>query len=177
MSELLPETIFKQLPLNLTIDFRLAGQDDLPKLEWEGQYTHFRKIFEYTYSEQLAGRRLMLLADFNDYPIGQIFILLHSRRARTKHGYFYSLRVMTPFRGVGLGTELIRQAENRLLEQHVYSATIAVAKDNTGALRLYERNGYRIYAEDEGRWSYTNHTGKHVQVHEPCWMLEKHLRS
>ncbi|MFP4321546.1 MAG: hypothetical protein ACLFTK_03755, partial [Anaerolineales bacterium] len=66
----MPDTIFKQLSLNQTIDFRLARADDLPKLEWGGEYTHFRRVFNYTYSEQQAGRRLMLLADFNNYPVG-----------------------------------------------------------------------------------------------------------
>ncbi|MFP4323075.1 MAG: GNAT family N-acetyltransferase, partial [Anaerolineales bacterium] len=86
-------------------------------------------------------------------------------------------RVMTPFRQLGLGTELIRQGEAQLRHRNIFYATIAVAKDNVGALRLYERNGYRIYDDDEGQWSYTDHKGKLIHVHEPCWMLEKHIDS
>ena len=37
-------------------------EEDLPKLEWYGEYLHFRRVFRRAYDDQLAGRRLMLLA-------------------------------------------------------------------------------------------------------------------
>jgi ribosomal protein S18 acetylase RimI-like enzyme len=180
MSEHTYDNVYKLMALNGDIVFRLAKEDDLPKLEWMGEYTHFRRVFQYTFREQNAGRRLMLLADFNHFPIGQIFILVREDNIMfnpQQRGYLYSLRVMTPFQGLGIGTELILQAEEIMRQRNMYYSTIAVAKENEGALRLYKRNGYTIYAEDEGRWSYTDHNNKQVYVHEPCWMLEKVLRS
>lgn len=53
----------RSLRLQLQVIFRLAEREDLPKLEWYGKYTHFRRLFERTYQEQLRGERLMLLAD------------------------------------------------------------------------------------------------------------------
>ena len=38
--------------LELEVRLRLARQDDLPKLEWFGQYTHYRRIFLRTFAEQ-----------------------------------------------------------------------------------------------------------------------------
>jgi hypothetical protein len=64
----------RTLCLQMQVIFRLAEREDLPKLEWYGKYTHFRRVFERTYEEQLRGRRLMLLADVNGFPIGQLFI-------------------------------------------------------------------------------------------------------
>lgn len=166
------------LPIQLDITFRLAKRTDLPKLEWYGEYSHFRTVFRRTFSEQEQRRRLMLIADCADFPIGHIFIQLNSSRSlwdtRTR-AYFYSLRVMEMFRGKGIGTRLLEEAETMVHELGCGWTTIAAAKDNPGARRLYERMGYRIFAEDNGDWSYIDHEGKLQNVHEPCWVLEKKL--
>ena len=179
--------IIATMNLELDISFRVATEDDLPLLEWYGQYAHFRNLFRMTYDGQVRGERLMILADLKDFPIGQIFLLLNQRinmwqMMTTRHGkspeqrgYLYALRVMDHLQGMGIGTRLILEAENILINNGCTWATISVAKENEGALRLYKRLGYDAYMEDEGRWSYIDHHGKTVKVHEPCWMMEKRL--
>ncbi len=169
--------------LHVEVEFRVARPDDLPKLEWYGQYTHFRTMFRRTYREQLAGNRLMLVADCNGFPIGQIFMQLHRKDSSNdghraddlERTYFYSLRVMEMFRGHGIGSRLIETAEQIALAKGYRSASIAAAKDNPRARRLYERMGYRVFMDDPGRWSYVDHEGRVRHVHEPCWVLEKNL--
>ncbi len=122
----------------------------------------------------------MLLADMNGFPVGQVFIDFHAQaasvRARRKQGYLYALRVLEPFRGRGIGTRLLQSAEAILKGRGYQVAVISVAKDNVRALRFYERMGYAVYAEDAGRWHYTDHLGKVHHVAEPSWMLYKTLR-
>ncbi len=165
--------------LEMKVAFRPAEREDLPKLEWYGQYTHFRRVFQRAYEDQLAGRRLMLLADVNGWPVGQIFIQLEmfddSYPGGHKRAYLYSLRVMDAFQKQGIGTALVREAEFILMERHYQSVSIAAAKDNEGARRLYERLGFRVFTEDAGRWHYVDHEGHTRQVVEPCWVLEKQL--
>ncbi len=167
------------LTIELPIHLRLAEKADIPRLEWYGQYRHFRQLFRRAYREQLQGRRVMLIADCNAFPIGHIFVQLHSSNPRIADGqaraYFYSFRVMEMFQGQGIGTWLILEAEHMLRERGFHWVTIAVAKDNPGALRLYERLNYRKFADDPGRWSYTDHQGRVRKVEEPCWILEKKL--
>jgi ribosomal protein S18 acetylase RimI-like enzyme len=167
------------LTLQVPITLRLATQDDLPKLEWYGEYTHFRNLYARTYHDQQEGRRLMLLADCNRFPIGQIFILLDGNNRRIADGkrfaYLYALRVMEMFQGMGLGTTLIRTAEDLLYERGFRYTSIGAAKDNQVAQQLYLRLGYRIIFEDTGDWNYIDHEGKTRYVHEPCWILQKHL--
>jgi ribosomal protein S18 acetylase RimI-like enzyme len=172
--------------LELNIHFRIAEEADLALLEWYGQYTHFRNLFRMTYEGQQRGERLMLLADLNGFPVGQIFVLLNQRvnfwqamtgyKAPEQRGYLYALRVMDHLQGMGIGTHLIVEAERLMFENGSNWSTISVAKDNPRAKKLYENLGYQVYLEDDGRWSYTDHLGKNVNVHEPCWMLEKRLR-
>jgi ribosomal protein S18 acetylase RimI-like enzyme len=168
------------LCLQMQVIFRPAEREDLPKLEWYGKYTHFRRVFERTYEEQLRGQRLMLLADVNGFPIGQLFIQLESQndfgRAARKHAYLYSLRVMDAFQRQGIGSALLREAETLLRARNYASISIAAAKENVRARRLYERHGFCVVAEDAGRWSYVDHEGVTHYVNEPCWILEKVLR-
>ncbi|NDJ59738.1 MAG: GNAT family N-acetyltransferase [Chloroflexi bacterium] len=168
------------LALALTVILRPAIQSDLPKLEWYGQYTHFRNLFRRTFREQEQGRRVMLIADCNDFPIGHVFIQIGGGQSRLADGnrraYLYSLRVMEMFRGQGIGSRLLQEAEVIAAEAGFGWTTIAAAKDNPRARQLYERSGYRVFMEDAGNWSYVDHEGRVRYVHEPCWILEKQLR-
>jgi ribosomal protein S18 acetylase RimI-like enzyme len=168
------------LKLQLDVVFRPARRDDLPKLEWYGEYTHFRRVFAKAYEDQGQGKRLMLLACANHWPIGQVFIQLVNTddifAFGNKRAYLYSLRVMDAFRGQGLGTALMTEAERVLHDRNYTTASIAAAKDNPGARRLYERLGFEVVAEDAGHWNYVDHEGRTRHVVEPCWLLEKQLR-
>lgn len=167
------------LTVELPVVLRLAKAADLDKLEWYGQFTHFRALFHRTFREQQQGRRLMLVADCNDFPIGQLFVQLstgdYSSHRGQKRAYFYSLRVMEMFRGNGIGTSLLDRAETIVANAGYRWTTIAAAKDNPAARKLYERHGYHVFNEDPGNWSYRDHEGKTQYVHEPCWILEKRL--
>ena len=175
--------------VSINVQLRIAEEADLALLEWHGQFTHFRNLFRLTYEGQLRGERLILLADVNGFPVGQVFLLfnqgtvlfqnvLHRKKNganRQQRGYIYAFRVMNHLQGLGIGTQLMHTAESILIDQGCSWATISVAKDNPRAKKLYERLNYQVYLEDEGRWNYVDHTGKVIQVHEPCWMMEKHL--
>ncbi|MGB1285787.1 MAG: GNAT family N-acetyltransferase [Aggregatilineales bacterium] len=162
-----------------TVTVRKVRESDLKLLEWQGQFRHFRNLFLRSYQGQLKGNRYMLVADYNRYPIARLFIRFSSRNALIADGhqraYLYSFYVLEMFRGQGLGTYLIQSAETLLKARGFGEISIAVAKDNPGALRLYQRQGYEVFKEDEGRWQYVDHRGRMRQVHEPCWLLEKHL--
>lgn len=165
----------ERFTLRLEVCIRPARQDDLPQLEWFGQYRHYRDVFRRTFQEQQDGSRLMLVADVDGFPVGQVFINFANGRQEAARGYLYALRVLEPFRGRGIGTRLIREAERLLREQGCRWATIAASKENTAARRLYERLGYEVYAEDPGQWTYTDDQGRVQQVDEPAWMFGKRL--
>lgn len=166
------------LMLHAAISVRLATPEDLPKLEWFGQFAHLRRIMSQTLQEQEQGSRFMLIAEFNTYPIGTISA--HIRRIDLRHPdrkrvYFYSLRVIDMFQGQQIGSLLLRAAEDHARSFGCVTASIAAAKDNHIACGLYQRRGYHIIGEDDGEWSYIDHLGKIRQVREPCWILEKTL--
>lgn len=64
------------------------------------------------------------------------------------HGtWFVNLLATYPeHRGKGYGTELLRVAELLARDAQCESLSLVVSDANTGALRLYERNGYAMHA-------------------------------
>lgn len=158
---------------------REAGERDLPALEWEGRYRHFRRLYRHALAESRRGRRVMLVADVEGQIVGQVFIQLTSGRAEladgSHSGYLYAFRVRPEFRNQGIGTQLLLEAEAILRGQGFGRAVIAVAKNNQRALRLYQIMGYHRFAEDPGQWSYVDHEGCVRHVSEPAYMLEKDL--
>ncbi|MGJ3238518.1 MAG: GNAT family N-acetyltransferase [Anaerolineae bacterium] len=168
-----------QLEIQVNILIRRLQADDLPRLEWYGQFRHYRRLFRRSYQGQLRGNRLLLVADVRGFPVGRLFIQFYSPNSQVSDGrtraYLYSFQVMEMFQGHGIGTRLIQSAEMVLRQRNFQYASIAVAKNNDGALSLYERHNYIIVAEDDGKWSYLDHRGRECHVDEPCWMLEKTL--
>jgi ribosomal protein S18 acetylase RimI-like enzyme len=162
---------------------RTLEETDLPALEWDGEFKHFRRLFRQAYEDMRAGRRLLLVLEHLPTAsiIGQVFIQWSSSDFRladgTGRGYLYSLRVKPEFRGRGLGTKLLRAAEDALRARRMCFASIGVEKNNLRARTLYERLGYRLIGEDPGRWSYIDHRGERRDVSEPAWLLEKNLDS
>ncbi len=164
--------------LAVEVRIRPAEATDLTGLEWFGQYAHYRRLYRDTFHEQQRGQRLMLVADFNGFPVGQVFLQLQSSRPtpdNTPRLYLYALRVLDPFQRMGIGTALLDAAERFAVMRRYGWATIAAGKDNPAARRMYERRGYTVCGEEDGDWSYIDQHGRTRYVHEPCWVLEKPL--
>ena len=159
---------------------RLAREADLPRLEWEGEYTHFRRLFAMAYQRAVQGRALLWLLEQEQRLIGQVFVLLKSHADRRiadgrRKAFIHSFRVRPELRNQGLGGQLMQHAECDLLERGFHRVTLNVARDNPDALRFYERIGYERVAREEGFWSYVDHLGRRQDVHEPSWRMRKRL--
>jgi ribosomal protein S18 acetylase RimI-like enzyme len=162
------------------VQIRRLGKPDLPALEWDGEYARFRRLFAETYQSAVKGRAVLWVADLPDYGlIGQIFVQLNSARLELADGktraYIYAFRVRQPFRGAGLGTRLLLNAETDLVYRGYQWVTLNVGRDNPNAQRLYERYGYRIVASEPGIWHYYDDKGQRREVNEPAWRMEKKI--
>jgi ribosomal protein S18 acetylase RimI-like enzyme len=162
-----------------SVSIRRVRKSDLPALEWDGEYTHFRKIFQHSYKEAESGNRILLIAEADGELIGQIFIHLNAANLGTNiaqpTAYLYSFRVRQAYRGMGVGSKLLSYAEETLREQGFQIAVIAVSKSNERALDFYQKWGFSVFREDSGRWSYHDHQGQFQQVHDPSYMLMKEI--
>jgi ribosomal protein S18 acetylase RimI-like enzyme len=167
-------------PNQAQVVYRHITAADLPELEWDGEYTHFRRLYAMAYKRFRRRRAVLWVADVGQQRvIGQLFVQLNSDRRELADGvtraYIYSFRVRPQFRGLGVGTGLLSTAEEDLIQRGYRLTTLNVARDNPDARRLYERMGYRVVAPEPGRWRYRDHLGRMREVNEPSWRMEKAL--
>jgi ribosomal protein S18 acetylase RimI-like enzyme len=165
--------------LSLDYQIRKATKEDLPGLEWEGEYRRFRRLYQQSFKDAENGRRILLVIEAEGKLIGQLFIQLASIPADPERipgtGYLYSFRVRPLYRNQGLGTTLVQQAEAILVELGFTRVLIGVAQENEGARRLYERLGYQVIANDPGTWSFKDDQDQIQIFSEPTYIMEKLL--
>ncbi len=170
-----------QLPDGEEILIRPIREADLPALEWEGEYRHFRKLYAEHFEAFRAGTALIYVAETRaGVMIGQIFIQLYSRNKEAADGihraYLFSFRIKPSHRSMGLGTYMLRFVEDQLLMRGYTTIRLNVAQDNTRARALYERCGYQVIGYSSGVWQYQDDQGEWQTMHEPAWKMSKRLR-
>lgn len=164
------------------IILRIAEKTDLPDLEWDGEFQHYRRLYADIYQNTVQGRAKMWVAELNHVGIiGQLFIQLESIRLELADGleraYIYGFRIKPAYRGQGLGTFMMHMVEDDLAQRGFSCVNLNVAQDNARALSLYKNLGYKIIGSDPGIWSYIDHLGIRRQVTEPAWRMQKRIRS
>jgi ribosomal protein S18 acetylase RimI-like enzyme len=161
-----------------SILLRYANRDDLSALEWNGEFIHFRRLYEEIYQNVSQGRALMWVVDIpGNGIVGQLFVQLESSRQELADGrqraYIYGFRIQQAYQDHGVGSKLLEKAEADLIKRRFKWVTLNVSRQNPRALRFYKRHGYRIIAADPGQWSYVDHQGRHQEVCEPAWRIQK----
>ncbi len=160
------------------IQVRQLCKADLKALEWDGEFSHFRRLYEASYQSARNGNSILWIAELPSVGlIGQLFVQLNSSRQELANGmnraYIYGFRIKPAYRNRGIGTLMMAKAEADLLKRGFRTVTLNVGQENPGARRLYERLGYQVVAQEPGKWSYTDHEGIVRNVHEPSWRMEK----
>lgn len=164
----------------IPVFIRQAEKDDLVDLEWNGEYTHFRRLYADTYMMVEQGKAVIWIAEINGSGlIGQCFVSLKGNRPELADGtvraYIYGFRVQAQFRNQGIGSRIMHTVEDDLRTRGFQQVTLNVGKDNHDARRFYDRLGYLVAGEDPGRWSYIDDKGIRRDMHEPAWRMVKDL--
>ena len=69
------------------IQIRQVREDDLPGLEWEGEFTHFRRLYAEAFRRAQRGMSILWLADLpGKIIVGQVFVQLHCDRPEMCNG-------------------------------------------------------------------------------------------
>ena len=166
--------------LDSLILIRTVNREDLPSLEWNGEYRHFRILYQDIFQSSLRGEAIMWIAEHEvGGIIGQLFVQLVSARSELADGvsraYIYAFRVQANFRDQGIGSRMLQFAEESLLQRGYNWVSLNVGQDNIAARRLYTRLGYSIVSAEPGRWSYLDENSLRHEVIEPAWRMEKRL--
>lgn len=155
-------------------------EEDLPALEWDGEYLHFRLLYRGHYQNSLWGNTRIWVAEAEDGEIvGQVFLMLLSRNDETadgvSRGYIFSFRVKQKARNIGLGGFMLDFVEDWAREYGFTHLRLNVERANLDARRFYERHGFVVYGTDPGVWEFRDHEGNWQQRIEPAWKMIKKI--
>lgn len=172
-----------QLPAALEgYTIRPLRSEDALALEWEGEFTHFRRVYARAFERARAGRAVLWgLEEARGELVGQLFVLLHNEKDPEMAdgrlaAFIHSFRIRPQHRNRGLGSRLLSFAEADLLGRGYSFVSLNVAQDNPSAMRLYQRLGYEKMHAITGYWSFQDHEGVLRQLHEPGWRMGKELK-
>jgi len=166
--------IFNSMQLTAGVVVRPAQERDLTDLEWFGLFRTHRRMIADIYESAKRGEQIMLVADLNDFPIGQVWIDL-TLKPNVRTGAIWALRVIPCLQHLGVGTLLIGAAEEAIRRHGFTAAEIGADMDNPGARRLYERLGYAVVSTWSGGYSYTTPEGILIRGESEQWILRKAL--
>lgn len=167
--------VLAQFTIAVNVAIRPCVLEDLPHLEWFGLFTPHREIIHSAFKRHERGENLMLVAEANHFPVGQVWIDL-AQKAAESTGVVWAMRVIPCLQNLGIGIQLLTVAEQVLRNRGYACAELSVEKNNTGAQRLYERQGYHMVNEASEEYSYTTPDGVPTRVTLEKFIMYKELR-
>ena len=163
-----------------TVEIRPGSAVDLePLVAVLGQ----RHFFADHLGGQQRGAGVLLVAWLDGAPVGDGFLAWDPapepelRRHLPGVPRLIHLEVVGPQQGRGIGTALIRAAEDTARRHGHERLVLAVGVGNPDARRLYERLGYVDWGHGTivGTWVDRDHDGPPVTESETCDVLVKRL--
>lgn len=132
----------------MEIEFRIATTDDLPALlALENQCFASDRLTPRSLRWMLAhAHASLLVAQRGGQLMGYALLLFHRGTSLAR---LYSIAIAPQARGEGLGARLLERAEQCALEHERAYLRLEVRADNPKAIALYERHGYRRFAQVE----------------------------
>jgi ribosomal protein S18 acetylase RimI-like enzyme len=151
---------------------RQARQNDLDCILWGDEY--LRPSRQAFLDRQARGEAVILLPTLNDEPVGHLAVDLVW--LRDEGGiYLYWFHVLDAFARQGIGTAVVKHAEQLGVQMGRTFSEIAVEKTDGAVRRLYERWGYHLVGERTDRWIEDRPDGSQVEVYGDNWVLRKTL--
>lgn len=160
----------------VTVDLivRDLRHEDLAACAWTGSLTRLR------YISAALGRRTSGAVDYlaicgpSDLPLGVGGV---DYRRRRDAGWLWQFAVHPAFRSCGIGTLLVRHAEERILRRGFAHAELGVEAGNSGARRLYSRLGYQVTHEQDDEWDDEDAAGRPIRRRAHCVVMRRALAS
>jgi ribosomal protein S18 acetylase RimI-like enzyme len=106
---------------------------------------------EGSFSAAAAGRQVILLAELDGVLVGAVTVAPRVGLP-PERGHVSDLLVSPLWRRRGIGTLLLRAAEEEIRRRGGTECTLDVDGSNLGALELYRRNGYETFRPAHFPW-------------------------
>ncbi|MBR6088910.1 MAG: GNAT family N-acetyltransferase [Anaerolineaceae bacterium] len=163
-----------------TVRIRLLREEDLPALEWDGEYRRYRRIYREVYRNSQKGLSVPLVAETaEDGLVGQVFLSQKDPNPYynpvSRYYFLSSFRVKPQFRDHGLGSLLLQACEKQTRLHHLRDIFLNCAMENNRARWFYEEHGFRVVRVDESDWSFVDDEGFVITEHQNACLMKKTL--
>ena len=163
-----------------SVTIRYMTEEDLPALEWDGEYTRYRRVYKEVYRNFTRGISLPYVAvDPDAGIIGQVFLTRKDPNpdygTRSRYFFLSSFRVKPEYRGRGLGSRLLAACEKDVLAARLRDIYLNCAENNPRARSFYEQHGFKVVRVDSGTWSIINEEGLLVSEKQTAYLMKKAL--
>ncbi|WP_405413680.1 GNAT family N-acetyltransferase [Streptomyces decoyicus] len=145
---------------------------DLPACSWSGSGTHLRQVERELVRVAAGEVDYLAVCTPMDLPVAIGGI---DYQVREKAGTLWQLAVLPALQSCGLGTLLIRAAEQRIRNHGLRRAELAVEEDNPRARALYERLGYVAYGREPDAWDEEGPDGVILRHETICVLMRRDL--
>ncbi|MDV9191678.1 GNAT family N-acetyltransferase [Streptomyces sp. SR27] len=145
---------------------------DLPACAWSGSAVHLVQVAREL--ERAAAGEVDYLAVCT--PAGfPVAIGCVDYQVAVGAGTLSQLGVLPALRSCGLGTVLVRAAEDRVRSRGLRRAELGVEEGNPRARALYERLGYVAYGREPDAWDVEAPDGSLRRYETMCTLMRKDL--
>jgi len=122
------------------IRFRRAKFDDLPIIQQIERLSFSTPYSTFYMRSLLNNADIYYVAEYEGKIVGYII----ARKENNKLGHIISIAVHPDYRRIGLGTVLMKKAEDSLRNLGCYRVYLEVRVSNKPAIQLYKKLGYII---------------------------------
>jgi ribosomal protein S18 acetylase RimI-like enzyme len=146
--------------------------EDLSWCAWSGSVTHLASIAKALERARRGEVEYLAVCPPSGLPValGGIDYAEHSSA-----GTLWQLVVHGALQSCGIGTILIRAAEQRILARGLYRAELGVEESNPRARALYDRLGYVAYGRAPECWDEQAPDGSIFRYETLCTLMRKEL--
>ncbi len=169
------KNFIKEIRILKSIQMRKCKESDLELLEWFGTYSKYKNVYESTFYRQSKKEVFMLVADFNNFPIGQLWIDF-TRNKSNNAAFIWAVRVFPIFRGLGVGSELVKEAEKIIKGKNYLYSEITVNIENKKVQKLYEKLGYKTIKKFRNEWDYKDPEKGQKKIKSIEFLMRKNIQ-
>ncbi|MFG2907397.1 GNAT family N-acetyltransferase [Kitasatospora sp. NPDC048286] len=145
---------------------------DLPDCTWSGSAAHLRQVARELARVEAGEVDYLAVCTAAGLPVAIGGV---DYRVAPGAGTLWQLAVLPALQSCGLGSLLVRAAEDRIRARGLRRAELGVEDDNPRARALYERLGYTAFDRKPDAWDEEAPDGSIRRYETMCTLLRKDL--
>jgi ribosomal protein S18 acetylase RimI-like enzyme len=146
--------------------------EDLPWCRWSGSAAHLVSVAKELERARRGEVDYLAVCPPSGLPVA-VGGIDYAENAGA--GTLYQLSVHGALQSCGIGTILIRAAEQRIVARGLHRAELGVEENNPRARALYERLGYVAYGRAPDSWDEQGPDGGIFRYETVCTLMRKQL--